>query len=169
MKMPLSLLYKYKRRPAPTSRAPSPFVPFFSPSTTKGLCSSPPPKCRCRRPPPRSGSPSYCSSLALRSPRYLLPIVKSCHGDGYVSFFRNQCCLSGAETEIFFVQTFNSINQNSCTVAAYLMSTCNQGSECAVSFTIFCGLRSLNLSLLLGSVHHRFAHAGILVHGSERC
>jgi hypothetical protein len=26
-------------------------------------------------------------------------------------------------------QTFNSLDQNACTVAAYLMSTCNGGSE----------------------------------------
>jgi hypothetical protein len=33
-----------------------------------------------------------------------------------------------------FLQTFNSLNQNACTVAAYLMSTCNQGCECPSSF-----------------------------------
>lgn len=28
-------------------------------------------------------------------------------------------------------QTFNSLNQNACTVAAYLLSTCNMGCECS--------------------------------------
>jgi len=31
----------------------------------------------------------------------------------------------------FLSQTFNSIGQNACTVAAYLMSTCNMGCECS--------------------------------------
>ena len=40
-----------------------------------------------------------------------------------ISFFFFFFCLFSCP------QTFNSINQNACTVAAYLMSTCNQGSE----------------------------------------
>ena len=69
---------------------------------------------------------------------------------------------SGTESEIFFsVQSFNSINQNACMVAAYLLSTCNQGCKCALGrstrgaivvsiFSLFLSAFTIN-SLLPGS------------------
>ena len=53
---------------------------------------------------------------------------------GWVCFFfvavASCRCASAQAGVLFVLQTFNSIDQNACTVAAYLMSTCNGGCEC---------------------------------------
>jgi hypothetical protein len=94
---------------------------------------------------PRLSDTKCCTSLhhshpcsyfpASRSPGSM-PRIVARRGVGYAccrflhAFFRRRlicrCC----------AQSYNSLGQNACTVAAYLMSTCNGG--CELSYSLLC-------------------------------
>ena len=69
-----------------------------------------------------------CSSLAFRLPRSWPQIVTRRCGAGYESTMSLIDVLSRTDG---LVQTYNSLNQSPCKVAAYLQSTCGGGSECS--------------------------------------
>lgn len=69
----------------------------------------------------------------------------------------------------YCAQSFNSLGQNACTVAAYLMSTCNGGCE-LFFLTLICPVlsSSSNMSHLFLSIHYQFAGSGIPLHWAKR-
>src|ERR1700733_10350289 len=93
-----------------------------------------------------------CSFLPLQSPQFLLRTVAR-PGNGYA------CRILWPLPDLmdFGVQSFNSLGQNPCAVAAYMMSTCSQGCK---SVAILPALVRLQTSHLLCSVHHLPAAAG---------
>ena len=70
------------------------------------------------------------SSLALRLQRFLPQTAPSRqHGAGYEATISHV----GPIFEIHgLLQSYNSLNQNPCTVLAYMVATCNNGCECPV-------------------------------------
>ncbi|KAH9054540.1 hypothetical protein EDB87DRAFT_1580479 [Lactarius vividus] len=83
-----------------------PFLPSFHGSTHAAKNA----KFRCCLPPPLFSSSPVTSQLLKSTPR-----IVACPGNGYSFAF----CLWA---------TFNTLGQNACTVAAYLMGTCNGGA-----------------------------------------
>jgi hypothetical protein len=82
------------------------------------------PKCQ-----PSPHSPSRSSSPVSRFPRYLTHHAPSVRWAGYETT-TTLPTYSRQLTGLSF-QTYNSLSQNPCEVAAYLQSTCWQGSRCS--------------------------------------
>ena len=77
-------------------------------------------------------SPLPCFSFLLfLSPMFSRRIAPRRHGNGYAHYtpwFRQRIVWPLSDP-INCVQTFNSLGQNPCTVAAYMMATCHGGGE----------------------------------------
>jgi hypothetical protein len=56
-------------------------------------------------------------------------------------------------TDVLFVQSFNSLGQNACTVAAYMMSTCHGG--CKLFTYLFCLALALAANLIVSYLFQR--------------
>ena len=107
----------------------------------------------------------YSSFLALQLPGSMLPIA-ACHGNGY-AYCRFPYAFLGRHRYLIrwrCVQTFNSLGQNACTVAAFMMSTCSGGCETCIVLH----LRALSYHLFR-SVHYQCAsRSELLVLGAQR-
>ena len=95
----------------------------------------------------------------------MLPIA-ACHGNGY-AYCRSPYTFLGRYRYLIrwrCVQTFNSLGQNACTVAAFMMSTCSGGCETCIVLH----LRALSYHLFR-SVHYQCAsRSELLVLGAQR-
>ena len=70
-----------------------------------------------------------CSScLALLLLKFLLRIV-ACRGNGYAIVITTVHSLALTSPDGSCIQSFNSLDQDPCYVTAYMLSTCNGGSE----------------------------------------